>query len=49
MKLGVEVGRGPGHIVLGGDAAHFPKGGAKPPVFGPYLMWPNGCMDQYET
>jgi len=27
MKLGVEVGHGPGHIVLDGDPAPSPKGG----------------------
>jgi len=35
MKLGVKVGLGPGHIVLDGD-------GAQPPIFRPYLLWPNG-------
>jgi len=41
MKLGMQVGLGPGHIVLGGDPA--------PPFFGPYLLWPNGCMHQNTT
>ena len=27
MALGMEVGLGPGHIVLDGDPAPFPKGG----------------------
>jgi len=31
IKLGVEVGLGPGHIVLDGDAA--PPKGAQPPNF----------------
>ena len=44
MKLGMEVGLGPGHIVLDGDPAS-PKRGA-PPIFGPCLLWPNGSMDQ---
>jgi len=36
IKLGVEVGLGPGHIVFAWD----PKV-AQPPIFGPYLLWPN--------
>ena len=32
MKLGVEVGLGPGHIVLDGDPAP-PKGAQQPPLF----------------
>ena len=36
MKLGVQVGLGPGHIVLDGDPAPPPpKGGADPPIFRP--------------
>ena len=46
MKLGVQVGLGPGHIVLGGDPAPTPLKGHSPPIFGPYLLRPNGCMDQ---
>jgi len=47
MKLGMQVGLGPGHIVLGGDlAAPPPKGHSPPPIFGPYLLRPNGCMDE---
>jgi len=23
--------------------------GAEPPLFGPYLLWPNGWMDQHTT
>jgi len=36
------VGRylGPGNIVLDGDPA--PPKGAQPPLFDPYLLWPNG-------
>jgi len=26
--------------------AHLPKKGAEPSIFGPRLLWPNGCMDQ---
>ena len=30
MALGMEVGLGPGHIVLDGDTAPLPKGGQNP-------------------
>jgi len=46
MKLGMEVGLGPGHIVLDGDPAPPPPKGHSPPIFGPYLLRPNDCMDQ---
>jgi len=50
MPLGTEVGLDPSDIVLDGDPAPpLPNGGAEPPVFGPYLLWPNGCMHQDET
>jgi len=26
-----------------------PKGAEPLPIFGPYLLWPNGCMDQDAT
>jgi len=42
---GMEVGLGPGHIVLNGDTASLPKKGQSPPIFGPCLLWPNGWMD----
>jgi len=45
MKLGMQVGLVPGHIVLDGDPAPSPrKGHSTPPIFGPYLLWPNGRM-----
>jgi len=44
MKLGMHVGLGHGHIVLDGDPASPPPKG--PPIFGPYLLQPNGWMDQ---
>jgi len=44
MKLGMQVGLGPGHIVLDEDPAPPPKG-TQPPIFRPYLLWPNGWMD----
>jgi len=49
MKLGMQVGLGPGHIVLDGDPAPPLPKGQSPPIFGPYLLWPNGCMDQDAT
>jgi len=45
MKLGTEIGLGSGHTVLDGDSAFSPKGHSPPPIFGPCLLWPNGCMD----
>ena len=48
MLLGVEVGLGSGHIVLDGAQLFLPKG-AQPPIFGPYLLRPSGCMDQDAT
>jgi len=38
MALGMEVGLGPGHIVLDWDPAPLPKKGAEPPSFGPFLL-----------
>jgi len=35
MPLVMEVGLGPGHIVLHGDPALPPKKGAQPPIFRP--------------
>ena len=49
MALGMEVGLGPEHIVLDGDPAPLPEKGAEPPIFGTFLLWPNGCMDQDAT
>ena len=42
MPLDMEVGLGPGDIVLDRDPA--PPKGAEPPIFGPCLfdLWPNG-------
>jgi len=51
MPLGMEVGLGPGDIVL--DRTQLlpspQKRGAQPPIFGPCLLWPNGCMYQDTT
>jgi len=44
LGMGLEVGLGPGHIVLHGDPT--PPKGAKPPLLGPYLLWRKGWMDQ---
>jgi len=44
MPLGMEIGLGPGHIVLDGDPAPAETGTAVPP-----LLWPNGWMDQDTT
>jgi len=44
MALGMEVGIGPGHIVLDGDPAALQK--RAPRIFGPFLLWPNGCVYQ---
>jgi len=49
MKLGTQVGLGSGHIALDGDPAAPPRKGHSPSIFGPYLLWPNGCMDQDAT
>ena len=49
MPLSVQVGLGPGHIVLDGDPdPHAPKGHS-PPILGPCLLWPNGWVDQDAT
>ena len=44
IKLGMQVGLGLGHIVLDGTQLPCPKV-AQPPIFGPYLLWPNGWMN----
>ena len=46
MNLGILVGLGPGHIVLDGDPAPPPAKGHSPPIFSPYPLRPNGCIDQ---
>jgi len=35
--------------MLDGDPAPPPKKGAQPPIFGPFLLWPNGWMHQDVT
>jgi len=50
MALGMEVGLGPSHIVLDGDPAPSQKGAEPPPpIFGTFLLSPNGWMHQYAT
>jgi len=49
IPLGTHEGLGPYDIVLDGDPAPPPQKGAEPPIFGPCLLWPNGCMDQDAT
>ena len=46
MEPGMEVGVGPGHIVLDWDPAPLPQKWTEPPIFGPFLLWPIGCMYQ---
>ena len=45
MSLGMELSLGPGDFVLDGDPAPPSPKGAQPPIFGPYLLRLNGCMD----
>jgi len=52
MKLGTQIGLGPGHILLDGDAAPSQRRGQSPPpspIFSPCLLWSNGWMDQDAT
>jgi len=45
MPLGMEVGLGPGDIVLDGDPAP-PKRDTAAPLLGACLLWPNGRPSQ---
>ena len=50
MAVGMEMGLGPGHIVLVGDPTPpWKKGYSPPPIFGPCLLWTNGWMHQDGT
>jgi len=50
MVLGTDVDLSPGYFVFDGDPAPSPKRGGDPSsIFGPFLLWPNGCMDQDST
>ena len=46
MPLGMEVDLSPGDFGLDGDLVAFLQKGTEPPIFGPRLLWPNGCMYQ---
>jgi len=48
MAFGMEVGLGPGHTVTWETSSPI-RGIAVLPIFGPCLLWPNGCMDQNAT
>jgi len=50
IPLGTEVNLGSGDIVLDGVTTSPLKGSQPtPPVLGPYLLWPNGWMDEDAT
>jgi len=49
MKLGVQAGFDPDHVVSDGDPAPPPLKGHSPPIFGPHLLRPTDCMDQDAT
>ena len=49
MLLGIELGLSPGDFVLDGDPAPPSPKGHRPPIFGLYLLRPNGCIDQDAT
>jgi len=50
MSLGMEVGLGPGDMVLDGNPAPQKRGhSSPPPLFGQCLLWPNSWMDQDAT
>ena len=42
MPIGTEAGFDPGDIVLGRNTA--PPKRSTAPIFGPCLLWPNGCI-----
>jgi len=47
MPLCTVVDLGPGHIVLDGAQLSPPeRGTAAPPLFSPFLLWPNGRPSQ---
>jgi len=49
MPLGTEVVLGSDDIVLDGHPPPHKGVGAPSPIFGPWLLWPNGWMDQDGT
>ena len=46
VPLSMEVGLSPGDFVLDGVPVSLPQKGWSPQIFGPRVLWPNGCMDQ---
>jgi len=46
IPLGMEVGLGPGDIVLNGESSTKRGTAAPPPLIGPCLLWPNGRPSQ---
>jgi len=49
MPLGMEISFGPGDFVLDENPAPPPQKGGGPPIFGPFLFQPNGCVHQDVT
>ena len=48
--LGMKVGLSPGHIVLDGHRSPLPIGAElHSPIFGPFLLWPNGWIHHDAT
>jgi len=45
MKLGIEVGLGPGHIVLDGDPPHPQKVGHRPTQFSAHVCCGQTAVD----
>jgi len=48
MRLRMEVGLGPDHIVLDGDPTPPWKGARSPHFSAKCLLWPNGCPSQQQ-
>jgi len=44
MALEMEVGLGPGHTARWRSSSPPQKGGRAPPILGPFILRPNGCM-----
>ena len=42
MVVSIDVGLSPGDFMLDGDPAPSQKGSGAPPIFGAFLLWPNG-------
>ena len=50
MALGTKVCLSPGDSVLDGDPAPSAQKGWSPsPIFGPFVLWPGGCVHQDAT